>query len=61
MTFKRNRPLQVMILWLLLCWVLAAINPLYPSDWLLENVLVFVSVGVLAVTWRRFPWEYRAS
>lgn len=28
-------------------WALCAINPLYPSDWLLENVLVFIFVPVV--------------
>ncbi len=46
-----------MLLWLTLVWILAAIEPLYPSDWLLENLLVFVSVAVLAATYRRFQFS----
>jgi putative membrane protein len=26
----------------ILIWIIMAINPKYPADWLLENVLVFV-------------------
>ena len=36
-------------------WVLCAIEPRYPSDWLLENVLVFAFVPVIAWHWRRAP------
>ena len=38
-------------------WVLTAIGPKYPSDWLLENLLVFAFVPVLAFTWRRFRFS----
>jgi putative membrane protein len=41
-------------------WLLAAITPLDRSDWLLENLLVFVFVPVLLVTYRRFAFS-RAS
>ncbi len=40
-------------LWVLAVWVLAAINPRYPRDWFLENLLVFVFAGLLLGT-RRF-------
>lgn len=36
-------------------WTLCAINPLYPSDWLLENVLVFVFVPIVIMQYRREP------
>ena len=55
--FKTNRVLQAFCLWLLLCWVLAAIEPLYPRDWLLENLLVFFWVGLLAWTYPRFQFS----
>ncbi len=38
-------------------WVALAISPLYREDWLLENVLVFVFVGAMAATWRRFRFS----
>lgn len=34
-------------------WTLCAIDPLFPSDWLLENVLVFVFVPVVILQYRR--------
>ena len=40
--FKSNRFLQAMMLWLILLWVVIAIEPFYPRDWLLENLLLFV-------------------
>jgi putative membrane protein len=36
-------------------WVLMAIRPKHFDDWLLENILVFVAVGVLAFTYKAFP------
>jgi putative membrane protein len=36
-------------------WVLMAINPLDRSDWLLENVLVFLAAGLLVFTYKSFP------
>ena len=46
-----------MILWLLAVWVVAAIEPLYPRDWLLENLLVFVCAAVLIPGYRRFRFS----
>ena len=37
------------------CWVALAIAPRDRSDWLLENLLVFLVVGSLVATWRAFP------
>lgn len=53
--FKRNRLLQFLLVSYLALWVALAISPLDRSDWLLENLLVFVFVGGLAATYRRFP------
>ncbi len=40
------------------CVVVAgAIEPKYPSDWLLENVLVFATAIALAASWRRFVFS----
>ncbi len=35
-------------------WVWAAINPVYPHDWLLENYLVFIFVPVILISARYF-------
>jgi len=36
-------------------WVWAAIEPVSPSDWLLENLLVFATVPLLVWSYRRRP------
>ena len=59
-SFRSNRKLQFMIGWLVGVWILAAIEPLYPRDWLLENLLVFIWCGLLAATYRRFQFSNRS-
>lgn len=56
-SFRSNRLLQLMLAWLVVLWVVTAINPLYPRDWLLENLLVFFYVILLIITYRRFPFS----
>lgn len=45
-------------IFLLICfsiaWVWAAINPVYPHDWLLENYLVFIFVPIVLILGRYF-------
>lgn len=48
--------LYALVTWLLLLWVITAINPHDRSDWLLENMLVFISVLLLAGTYRWFQF-----
>ena len=36
-------------------WIVLAIKPLDRSDWLMENLLVFIGVGLLVWTWKPFP------
>lgn len=36
-------------------WVWAAINPVYPDDWLLENVLAVLGVAFFILTYKSFP------
>ncbi len=38
-------------------WVWAAINPIYPHDWLLENYLVFIFVPIILLS----AWYFRLS
>ncbi len=38
-------------------WIWAAINPVYPHDWLLENYLVFIFVPIILVS----AWYFRLS
>ena len=55
--FRSNHVLQGMLLWLVLVWIVTAINPLFPRDWLLENLLVFIYCALLAFTYRRFQFS----
>jgi putative membrane protein len=38
-------------------WIALAIRPLDRGDWLLENLLIFISVGVLGFTYRKFQFS----
>lgn len=53
--FRENRFLQALCATYALVWAVTAIHPLYPGDWLLENLLVFLAVGGLAWNYRHFP------
>ncbi len=54
--FRHNRLLHGLILWLLVLWVITAIEPFNRRDWLLENLLVFIYAGLLIATYRRFAF-----
>lgn len=43
--------------WLLAIWIITAIEPSYRQDWLLENLLVFISAIVILPSYRRLPWS----
>lgn len=49
-----TRYLKVLLLVFVAVWVWAAINPLFPHDWLLENYLVFIFVPIIVLTGRYF-------
>ena len=55
--FRSNRVLQGLVLWLILLWIITAINPLFPRDWLLENLLVFIYAALLVASYRRFQFS----
>jgi putative membrane protein len=56
-SFQSNRVLQGLVVWLILLWIITAINPLYPKDWLLENLLVFIWSALLIFTYRWFRFS----
>ena len=58
--FRQNRFLQGMVVWLLGLWVAMAIEPFNRSDWLLENILVFVYAALLVATYPRFKFSNRS-
>jgi putative membrane protein len=53
--FRQRTLLQLLCVSYAIIWIVAAMEPLDRSDWLLENLLVFVSVPVLILTYPRFP------
>jgi putative membrane protein len=55
--FRSNRLLHGLILWLVVLWVITAIEPFNRRDWLLENLLVFIYGALLIVTYRRFTFS----
>jgi len=55
--FRSNRSLQGYVIWLVIMWIVTAIDPLYPRDWLLENLLVFISGAALLATYSRFRFS----
>lgn len=55
--FRVNYHLQGLVLWLVVLWSITAIDPLYPRDWLLENLLVFVYAALLVFTYRYFAFS----
>jgi putative membrane protein len=55
--WERNRLLRWLTGIYAVVWAVAAVAPLDRQTWLLENGLVFVLVGVLAVTHRRFAFS----
>jgi len=56
-TFRRNRFLQFLVIWLVSLWLAMAISPFDRGDWLLENLLVFIYCGLLLATYRKFRFS----
>lgn len=56
-SFKENRFLRVILACYTALWILLAIAPVDRGDWLLENLLIFISVAVLGFTYRRFRFS----
>ncbi|HTO55541.1 MAG TPA: DUF2238 domain-containing protein [Myxococcota bacterium] len=52
-------PVACLAVWFAV-WALCAISPQNRSDWLLENLLSFATVGTLVATFRRFRFSDRS-
>jgi len=48
---------SLLLLLLVVTWVWAAIEPVHPDDWLLENILVFIVVPLLLLWSRSFEFS----
>ena len=55
--FRERRLLQALCISYGVIWICAAIHPLKRDDWLLENLLVFVSVPLLVLTYQRLAFS----
>ncbi|HYL73776.1 MAG TPA: DUF2238 domain-containing protein [Bryobacteraceae bacterium] len=55
--FRSNRFLQILLALFLVVWLWSAIRPAIPEDWLLENLLVFVLLALLAATYPRLTFS----
>ena len=55
--FRQNGGLKLIVAWLALVWLWSAIAPVDREIWVIENVLVFAYVGLLAGTYRRFRFS----
>lgn len=55
MRVSRRLYLSVLASVFAVLWVVLAINPSHRADWLLENVLSFIAIGVLVATYRVLP------
>ncbi|SOD41681.1 DUF2238 domain-containing protein [Nitrosovibrio sp. Nv4] len=53
--FRERRLLHVLCACYAIVWIIAAIDPVKRSDWLLENLLVFACVPMLIFTYCRLP------
>ncbi len=53
--FSGHHLLQGLLLWYAAMWVVTAIHPKYPTDWMLENILPALFIPLLIFTYRRFP------
>jgi putative membrane protein len=56
-SFSSNTTLQALVVWLILFWIITAINPLQRDGWLLENMLVFLVAAVLVVSYHWFQFS----
>ena len=55
--FRSNRLLQGLVCWLIVLWIITAIEPFNQRDWFLENLLVFFYGTLLVLTYRRFAFS----
>ncbi|MBL6935697.1 MAG: DUF2238 domain-containing protein [Alphaproteobacteria bacterium] len=55
--FHSNRLLQGVAVLYGVFWLALAVMPLHRPDWLLENILIFITVPSLVLTYRRFAFS----
>jgi putative membrane protein len=55
-SFRNNRLLHGLIVWLVVLWMITAIAPYNRHDWFIENILVFIYAFLLMATYRQFAF-----
>ena len=53
--FKENILLKLLAAFYAVVWIVTAIQPVYPTDWMLENILVVLFILLVVITYKRFP------
>lgn len=53
--FRENGLLKTLSVVYIVVWIVTAIDPVYPTDWVLENILVVFFVPLIVITYRKFP------
>ena len=55
--FHQKRTLSILCFLYAALWIYISISPHNRSDWMLENILVVLSVGVLVWTYKKFTFS----
>jgi len=55
MKINHKNYLIILLILFVIEWIYLAIKPLYPHDWMLENILVVVGVLYIITTFKKFP------
>lgn len=53
--FGENILLKFLVAAYAIVWSITAINPVFPTDWMIENVLVLLFLPILIITYKTFP------
>ena len=53
--FSDNPLLKILLVLYTLTWIITEIQPLYFTDWILENILVACFLPILFLTYRKYP------
>ena len=53
--FRKSWLLKSLTIFYIIVFIWAAINPLHPDDWILENILVVIFAVLIVTTYKKFP------
>lgn len=55
--YSKKYPLVLLLLFIVI-WGITAVNPFYPSDFILESALTFIFIPLLVLTYKKFPLSH---